>query len=708
MAMTAGFPDREGLPERIGPYTIRRKIGQGGMGVVYQAVDPENNPVAVKVLRSEVAGDEIARARLAREVETMRRVHSRNVAEVIDADTTASRPWVVTEYIPGTTLESTVTDHGPLRGRALTRLVSGLAQAIDDIHAAGVIHRDLKPGNVIISNGEPIVIDFGIAHAVDGAKLTQTGTFVGTPSYLSPEVIEGTDLGPSTDVHAWGATVAFAATGDPPYGAGAFEVIFFRILNGEIKLDGMHEALQPLVQRAVSRDMRARPTSAELLSETGRLNLDLPWAEGAAYQGGTGITGNHTVQGAVSEPAQRAESSPSGPSGGRGAAETLGSWAAAAGAGAAAGGLAGAATYGDAASRGDNPAPRERRDDHTMAGGSAPVDRTMAAGSAPVDQTMVGGADRTMAAAAEDPQRTGLLPGGDTGYGNHAESPAYFDEPEESSQDRMQHTMYYNSTLRPEDFQDILTPVDQERKGRRADHTATFQGDEDDGERSGLLGRFGFGKNSSRGRSDGLSDYFGSDGEEEYDESEPRRFPSLILIPLGLAFAGLTMMLPVLGFLIALLTSSILGALDKVKGEHARRLQTRGPRGSDSMVVALSMPWALARNAVSTLVIALGFLVVGLLAGSVITVVMGVPSASSIGAYGMFAAALGALFFPPGVRRQSVWLTKRVNIRNVYVYYGIMVAVGLTALFMIVFGFGIGNSGGGAWDPLPPPNSWFG
>ncbi|MGV2387133.1 MAG UNVERIFIED_CONTAM: serine/threonine protein kinase, partial [Thermobifida fusca] len=223
MAMAAGFPDGEELPEYIGPYKIRRRIGQGGMGVVYQAVDPQDRLVAVKVLRAEVAGDDIARARLAREVMTMRRVRSRNVAEGIDADTTAPLPWVVTEYIPGPTLDSTVTNHGPLRGRALTRVVTGLARALRDIHAAEIIHRDLKPGNVIICNGEPIIIDFGIAYAVDGSKLTQTGTFVGTPSYLSPEVIEGSDLSPATDIHAWGATVAFAATGNPPYGAGAFE-----------------------------------------------------------------------------------------------------------------------------------------------------------------------------------------------------------------------------------------------------------------------------------------------------------------------------------------------------------------------------------------------------------------------------------------------------------------------------------------------------
>ncbi|MFE3460327.1 protein kinase [Nocardiopsis aegyptia] len=295
MAMSAGFPTGEELPERIGHYVIRRRIGQGGMGVVYQAEDPRTEQfVAVKVLKPEVAGDHIARARLAREVETMRSVQSPNVAEVIDADTQAELPWVVTEYIPGPTLDATVTDHGPLRGRALTRFITGLARAIQDIHAVDVIHRDLKPGNVIISNGEPIVIDFGIAHAVDGAKLTQTGTFVGTPSYLSPEVIEGTDLGPATDIHAWGGTVAFASTGRPPYGSGSFEVIFFRILNGEIDMDGMHEALRPLVTRAVSRSMRQRPTAAELVAETGRLNLDLPWTEDPGA-GPTGMTGNHTV-----------------------------------------------------------------------------------------------------------------------------------------------------------------------------------------------------------------------------------------------------------------------------------------------------------------------------------------------------------------------------------------------------------------------------
>ena len=146
------------------------------MGVVYQAEDPRTEQfVAVKVLKPEVAGDHIARARLAREVETMRRVQSPNVAEVIDADTQAELPWVVTEYIPGPTLDATVTDHGPLRGRALTRFVTGMARAIKDIHAVEVIHRDLKPGNVIISNGEPIVIEKPDDMEVDQMRLLRLG-----------------------------------------------------------------------------------------------------------------------------------------------------------------------------------------------------------------------------------------------------------------------------------------------------------------------------------------------------------------------------------------------------------------------------------------------------------------------------------------------------------------------------------------------------
>ncbi|MBB4933654.1 hypothetical protein F4561_004474 [Lipingzhangella halophila] len=693
MAMTAGFSDGGELPARVGPYLIRRSIGQGGMGVVYQAADPRTDQlVAIKVLKPEVAGDNIARARLHREVETMRRVQSRNVAEVIDADTTAEQPWVVTEYIPGPTLDSTVTDHGPLRGRALTRFVTGLAQAIDDIHAAEVIHRDLKPGNVIISNGEPIVIDFGIAHAVDGAKLTQTGTFVGTPSYLSPEVIEGTDLSSATDIHAWGGTVAFASTGDAPYGAGSFEVIFFRILNGEITLEGMPEELQPLVRRAVSRDMASRPTAAQLVAEASRLNLDLPWSEDLSQFQSSGMTGNHTVQGATSEP---------GGARGRGYGGAAGSMAAGAAAGSVAGAAMGANRGGDeeAESAAMESAPAERQpaaDDRTMASGSGGVDQTMmspgtdrtvASGSGGADQTMMspgtdrtmaagsGGADQTMMSAPDDPQSSGQV---------------YYapdDDPGEP------HTRFFNSTLRPDEFRDILTPV-----GENSGHTATYPAEEG-GERRGFLDRF------RRSGGDSLSDYWGRDEYGYDDEAEPRKLPTLFLIPVLLVVAGLSLLVPTIGTVLGLLIASLLGALDTVKSEHARRLQTRGPRSSDHMVIALSVPWAMLRTLGTTLLYGLAYLLIGLVLGLVVGFMADRTTPDDVGSFALFVVVVMSFLGPngSGARRQARWMVDNVKIRNVYVYWLVIVAVVLVAMFFLSLGF----SAAPAWNPIGGPSAWF-
>ncbi|MFC3995150.1 serine/threonine-protein kinase [Nocardiopsis sediminis] len=658
---------------------IRRRIGRGGMGVVYQAVDPrQDRLVAIKVLRSEVAGDQIARARLAREVETMRRVQSDNVAGVIDADTSAELPWVVTEYIPGPTLDSTVTDHGPLRGRALTRFVSGLARAIGAIHEADVIHRDLKPGNVIISNGEPIVIDFGIAHAVDGAKLTQTGTFVGTPSYLSPEVIEGTDLSSATDIHAWGATVAFAATGNAPYGAGSFEVIFFRILNGEINLDGMPEALKPLVLSAVSRDMGARPTARRLVAETGRLNLDLPWTEDASSYSGSGLTGHHTVQ------AQRPDDQGEGGGG-------YGALAAGAAAGAAAGGLAASAmAHGAGAQdpiRTDPVDPQGAADplstdrtvspDSTMAAGAGGVpdlagspERTMA-----VDPDRV---DRTMAVAPADPQATGRL--------DPDQADPYADDDQMAPR-----TQFFNSTLRPEEFRDILTPVDE---GRGRNRVASYGEEEDDeegeGRRGGLLSRFG------RSGGDRLSDYVGSDDEEDdYYQDEPRRMTPWILVPVLVLVAGLCLTVPLFGLVVGVLAAAVLGALDTVKADHARRLQTRGPRSSDNVVIALSLPWALLQTLGRTLLYGLGYLLVGILAGMVVALIADQWTPNNISAYAFCVTVLLSFLGPnaKGARREAIGLVGKIAIRNAYVYWGSMVAVALLAMLVVSFGFSAAPAG---------------
>jgi Protein kinase domain len=261
--------DQDLVPERLGAYRLLDRIGEGGMGVVYLARDQGHRTVALKVLRSSVAGEPTARRRLAREVETMQRVRSPHVAEVIDADLTGNVPYIVTRFVPGRTLDDMVTQRGPLRGGALANLATGLADALVAVHAAGVVHRDLKPGNVMLLHDTPVVIDFGIAQGPDATRLTMTGMFMGTPGYLAPEVIEGRPSSEASDVHAWGATVGFAATGRPPFGTGSYETIFYRILNGQADLDGAPEALLPLLAAALAKDPAHRPPANQLRAQAG-------------------------------------------------------------------------------------------------------------------------------------------------------------------------------------------------------------------------------------------------------------------------------------------------------------------------------------------------------------------------------------------------------------------------------------------------------
>ena len=259
----------DSVPRKIGPYRLVEKIGEGGMGVVYLGAGPEGHRVAVKVLGAAVAGDPNARQRLAREVETMRRVRNRFVAEVLDADVDGPSPYIVTRYVPGRTLEDTVRQGGPLRGVALDNLAEGLAEALTAIHVAGVVHRDLKPGNVMLDGDHPVIIDFGIAHIPDATRLTKTGLVMGTPGYLAPEVIEGGPSSGASDVHSWGATVAFAATGKQPFGSGTYQTIFFRVLEGKAELDGVPPYLLPFVTAALSTDPRSRPTARWLAGQLG-------------------------------------------------------------------------------------------------------------------------------------------------------------------------------------------------------------------------------------------------------------------------------------------------------------------------------------------------------------------------------------------------------------------------------------------------------
>ncbi|MFC4588295.1 serine/threonine-protein kinase [Sphaerisporangium corydalis] len=257
--------------DRLGPYRLLRRLGEGGMGVVHLALDSQGRQVAVKVLRAEVTSDDVARRRLAREVETMRRVRSRHIAEVVDADVTGSRPYIVTRYVPGKPLDDMVKQEGPLTVAGLLRLAHGVAEALAAVHAAGVIHRDLKPGNVLMLDGEPVLIDFGIAQAVDATRLTQTGMFIGTPGYLAPEIIEGHEAGPEVDVHAWAGTMLMAATGQPPFGKGTLEMVFYNITAGKANVEAAPAIIRPLLRAAFQRDPAKRPSAAELAAQLSRL-----------------------------------------------------------------------------------------------------------------------------------------------------------------------------------------------------------------------------------------------------------------------------------------------------------------------------------------------------------------------------------------------------------------------------------------------------
>jgi hypothetical protein len=240
------------------------------MGVVYLAESPEHQEVALKVLRPHVAHDPIARARLQREVTTLQKVNHPGVAGILDNDLEADRPYLVTRFVPGHPLDEQVDERGPLTPRKWLPVAGCLAESLQAIHAAGVIHRDLKPGNVMMFNGRPVMIDFGIAQAADDLRLTQTGLVIGTPGYLAPELIEGETVSESADWWGWAATVTFAATGRRPFGKGPFEAVLHRVHTGQADLEGLDPRLKPLLAAALAPDKRDRPTQDEIMTGLNR------------------------------------------------------------------------------------------------------------------------------------------------------------------------------------------------------------------------------------------------------------------------------------------------------------------------------------------------------------------------------------------------------------------------------------------------------
>ncbi|MFE2531539.1 bifunctional serine/threonine-protein kinase/ABC transporter substrate-binding protein [Streptomyces sp. NPDC059371] len=263
-------PLRSSDPARIADHRLLRRLGAGGMGVVYLARTPGGALVALKVLLAEYAEEPGFKERFRREVEVARRVDSPCVVPLVDADPDAEAPWLATAFVPGPSLAEAVTAYGPLSERGLRLLGARLAEALGEVHRAGLVHRDLKPGNVLIAHDGPRLIDFGIARAPEDRTLTATGMVVGTPGYLSPEQAEGRGgdgIGPASDVFSLGCVLAFAATGRAPFGSGAVDALLYRAVHDPADLEGVPEGLLDVVGRCLEKDPARRPDAGELVRE---------------------------------------------------------------------------------------------------------------------------------------------------------------------------------------------------------------------------------------------------------------------------------------------------------------------------------------------------------------------------------------------------------------------------------------------------------
>lgn len=264
MPTTAPEPQRPPAGLRVGEYHLLTRLGEGGMGVVHLAQKPGGPRVALKVLRPHVVGDDEARARLAREVNSLSRIRSRRVAEIVDADPWAEIPYVAMRYVPGLSLHDHVQEEGAIDERDIVHVASELCAALDVVHRVGVLHRDVKPSNVLMEGRNPILIDFGLARVADDPRLTHTGWLLGTPGYLAPEILHGEDATPASDVHALASTIAYAALGRAPFGRGPAMAVMDRVRRGEHDLTGSPARLRGPLERALDPDPRRRPTLTEL------------------------------------------------------------------------------------------------------------------------------------------------------------------------------------------------------------------------------------------------------------------------------------------------------------------------------------------------------------------------------------------------------------------------------------------------------------
>ncbi|MFB6579349.1 serine/threonine-protein kinase [Streptomyces sp. NPDC056402] len=259
-------PLRADDPSTVAGYRIAARLGAGGMGRVYLSHTQGGRPVAIKVVRPELAEDPAFRRRFRREVEAARRVRGAYTAELIDADADGTPPWLATLYVPGPSLSQAVARRGPLPLPAVLWLLAGVAEALQAIHDAGIVHRDLKPSNVLLAADGPRVIDFGISLASDTTAHTATGAAIGTPQYMSPEQASAGEVTAAADVFALGQTAAYAALGEPLYGTGPSATVLYRIVHSAPDLSRLPEELRPLIARCLATDPQDRATPAEIVA----------------------------------------------------------------------------------------------------------------------------------------------------------------------------------------------------------------------------------------------------------------------------------------------------------------------------------------------------------------------------------------------------------------------------------------------------------
>ena len=259
-------PLAAGDPRQVGGYRLHSRLGAGGMGRVFLGFSPAGRAVAVKVVHPEFARDPEFVRRFRREVRAAETVSGAFTAPVVAAGPDDDPPWLATAYVAGPSLAEVIAQIGPLPEAAVWRLAGGLIEALQAIHARGLIHRDLKPANVLLAADGPRVIDFGISRALDGTAVTASRIVLGTPAFMSPEQAEGSPAGPPSDVFSLGCVIAFAATGTAPFGAGDPVAIAYRVVHAQPDLTTVPVRLRTLVAGCLAKDPAQRPPLARLMN----------------------------------------------------------------------------------------------------------------------------------------------------------------------------------------------------------------------------------------------------------------------------------------------------------------------------------------------------------------------------------------------------------------------------------------------------------